>query len=81
MILLIYCNTAARDLTDIIIRTIPEGAQHPRESADMSVKPRVRPCYNNYVTFPKALLLCSACNDGYVVSKILHSKTRHCVRS
>ena len=60
---------------------IPEGAQRPRESADISVKPRVRPCYNDYVTFSKALLLCSACNDRDVVSKILRSKTRHRFRS
>ena len=39
---------------------IPEGAQRLRESADISVKPRVRPCYNNYVTFPKAMSLCRA---------------------
>ena len=31
---LIYCNTAARGLTDIRIHTTPEGAQCPRESAD-----------------------------------------------
>ena len=60
---------------------IPKGAQRPRESADISVKPRVRPCYNDYVTFSKALLLCSACNDRDVVSKILRSKTRHRFRS
>ena len=28
----------------------PEGMQRPRESADISVKPRARPCYNIYVT-------------------------------
>ena len=51
------------------MRTIPEGTQRPRESADISVKPRVRPCYNDYATFLKALLLCSACNDRDVVSR------------
>ena len=46
---LISCNTAARGLTDIYTQD-PEGAQHPRESADISVKPRACPCYNVYVT-------------------------------
>ena len=63
------------------MRTIPKGAQRPRESADISVKPQVWLCYNNYVTFLKALSLCSACNNQDIVSKILFSKTRHCVRS
>ena len=54
---------------------IPEGTQHPRESADISVKPQVQPCYNIYVTFSKALSLCSACNARDIVSKILHRKT------
>ena len=40
-VLLIYCNTAARGLTDIYARL-------PR--ADISVKPRARPCSNIYVT-------------------------------
>ena len=39
---------ATRGLTDI--RTTPKGAQRPRESADISVKPRARLCYNIYVT-------------------------------
>ena len=46
---LICCNTATKGLSDIC--TTPEGAWRPRESADISVKPRVRPCYNIYVTF------------------------------
>ena len=50
------------------IRTIARPA---KESADISVKPRLRPCCNNYVAFSKALLLCSACNDRDVFSKIL----------
>ena len=56
----------------------PEGAQCLSESADISVKPQVQPYYNIYVTFSKALSLCSACNnqDIDVVSKILHSKTK-----
>ena len=29
--------------------------------------------------FSKALSLCSACNDRYVISEILRSKTRHTV--
>ena len=37
MYVLIYCNMATKGLT--YIRTIPEGAQHLRESADMSIKP------------------------------------------
>ena len=60
---------------------IPEGTQCLRESVDISVQPRVQPSYNIYVTSSKALSLCSACNDRDVVSKILHSKTRHCFRS
>ena len=76
---LIYCNTAAKGLTDIFARFL--RALRPRGSVDISVKSRVQPCYNNYVTFSKALLLCSACNDRDVVIKILCSKTRHCVRS
>ena len=46
---LIGCNTAARGLTDYTHD--PEGAQRPRESVDISVKPRARPCYYVYVTF------------------------------
>ena len=33
-----------------LLRTTPKGAQRPRESADISVKPLARPCYNIYVT-------------------------------
>ena len=32
-----------------------EGAQRLRESADISVKPRARPCYNIYVTLSMVL--------------------------
>ena len=32
------------------MRTTFKGAQHPRESADISVKPQARLCYNIYVT-------------------------------
>ena len=42
---------------------ISEGALYPRDSTDISVKPQLRPCYNIYVTFSKALSLCSACNS------------------
>ena len=48
-IILIYSNTAARGLTDIM-RTTPEGTHHPRKCADISVKPQAHPCYNIYVT-------------------------------
>ena len=65
-----------RGLTDI-----PKGTQCLRESVDISVKPRVRPCYSIYVTFSKASSLCSACKYGDIVSKILYSKTRCCFRS
>ena len=59
---------ATGGLTDI-----PEDAQHLRESADTYIsKTRVQPCYNIHVTFSKALLLCSACNDQDV-SKILQT--------
>ena len=59
--ILIYCNTAARGLTDIYARL-------PR--ADISVKPRARPCYNIYVTLPKlSCQMCSARDD--IVSKSL----------
>ena len=76
IIALKYCNTAARGLTDIIICTTPEGTQCLSESADISIKPQVQPCYNIYVTFSKALSLCSACNNRDVVSKILQSTTK-----
>ena len=55
--------------------TVPSGAACLRKSADILVKPWVRLCYSIYVTFSKVLLLCSACNDQAVVSKILDSKT------
>ena len=61
MVTLIYCNTAARGLTDVRIRTTPEGAQHPRESADISVKPQACPCYNIYVTL-SVIVFSAACN-------------------
>ena len=32
------------------MRTTFKGAQHPRESTDISVKLQARPCYNIYVT-------------------------------
>ena len=42
----------------------------PRESADISVKPQARPCYNIYVTPPNLpCLMCSARDD--IVSKSL----------
>ena len=43
----VYCNTAVKGLT---YTNDPEGVQHPRESADISVKPLARPCYKIYVT-------------------------------
>ena len=50
--ILIYCNTAARVLTDITYVRLPRArSARPRESADISVKPRARLCYNIYVTF------------------------------
>ena len=52
---LIYCNRAVRGLTDIIICMTPEGMQHPREGADISVKLRTCPCYNIYVTLSIAV--------------------------
>ena len=60
--ILIGCNTAARGLTGIYINMYdPEGAQRPRESADISVKPRAHPCYNVYVTF-SIVMYCIAHN-------------------
>ena len=52
---------AARGLTDIIYMHDPEGAQRLRESVDISVKPRVRLCYNIYVTF-SIVVYYIACN-------------------
>ena len=74
---LICYNTAVRGLTDIYIYicTTPEGAQRQRESANISVKPRARPCYNIYVTPPNLpCLMCSACDD--IVSKSLIAKRK-----
>ena len=49
--------------------------QCPRESVDISEKPRACPCYNIYVTLPNlSCQMCSACDD--IVSKSLIVKKR-----
>ena len=60
--ILICYNTDSREAFDIYIRITPKG---PRESADISIKPQARPCYNIYVTPPN--LLCSMCSARSVV--------------
>ena len=68
---LIYCNTAVRGLTDSYICTSPKGAQCPKECADISVKPRVCPCYNIYVTL--SVLMYSIAHNS-IASKVLDGK-------
>ena len=50
-----------RGLTDIYSQLTPEGAQRPRKSVDISVKPQAHPCYNIYVT-PSIVMYSAARN-------------------